>query len=261
MNRVGSFARSGGLALVVFAALFCFASGQVRADNVAQQFNANSFQAATAEATEYCTALWSDHAFDRLRDKIPLLGEQPTASMLTSTQRLRLEDRPLADLALEAFKKCKAAHARAWAKLPPAANTKVLGVVRQFDDLNAQLYRGEVTFGEYNVKRIQILQQLALATRIGEGSAVEVGRPSVAVKTTSEPPAPFNLGISTSVFGAGNAAFAQVGSVWDTADANAITQQFIDLDKQGRYSEAVPLAQKALALREKALGQITLTFS
>ncbi len=37
-------------------------------------------------------------------------------------------------------------------------------------------------------------------------------------------------------------------------DANALTQQVIELEKQGRYSEAVPLPQRALVLYEEALG-------
>ena len=49
-------------------------------------------------------------------------------------------------------------------------------------------------------------------------------------------------------------AIAQNSSVWDAADAITLNQQVVDLNKQGRYSEALPLAQNALALREKALG-------
>ncbi len=37
-------------------------------------------------------------------------------------------------------------------------------------------------------------------------------------------------------------------------DATALTQQVIELIKLGRVAEAVPLAQRALAIREKTLG-------
>ena len=37
-------------------------------------------------------------------------------------------------------------------------------------------------------------------------------------------------------------------------EATAVTQKAIQLYDQGRYSEAIPLAQRALAIREKALG-------
>jgi tetratricopeptide (TPR) repeat protein len=37
-------------------------------------------------------------------------------------------------------------------------------------------------------------------------------------------------------------------------EAATLTQQIIQLYKQGRYSEAIPLAQRALTIREKALG-------
>src|SRR5215468_11582404 len=38
------------------------------------------------------------------------------------------------------------------------------------------------------------------------------------------------------------------------AEAAALNQQVIQLYNQGRYSEAMPLAQRALAIQEKALG-------
>ena len=115
----------GNLALGILA-LLCGASGQVRAASAPQQFDAGSFQAATAKASEYCRTLWSDHAFDPLRDKIPLRGGQPTSSMLTNPQRVRPEDKPLADLALKTAEKCNAAHAAAWPMLPPPVHAKVL---------------------------------------------------------------------------------------------------------------------------------------
>ena len=37
-------------------------------------------------------------------------------------------------------------------------------------------------------------------------------------------------------------------------EATALTQQVIELTKQGRYSEAIPLAERALAIREMVLG-------
>ena len=72
MGRV--FTLVGNLALGIVV-LLCGASGPVRAASAPQQFDARNFQAASAKAIEYCTTLWSDHAFDPLRDKIPLLGE------------------------------------------------------------------------------------------------------------------------------------------------------------------------------------------
>jgi uncharacterized membrane protein YccF (DUF307 family) len=48
-------------------------------------------------------------------------------------------------------------------------------------------------------------------------------------------------------------ALGQSSSVGDTVDADALNQQIIQLYNQGRYSEAIPLAQRALAIREKAL--------
>jgi hypothetical protein len=127
MGRVASITLVGHLAFGVVA-LLCGAPGQVRAASAPQKFDVGNFQAANAKATEYCTTLWSDHAFDPLRDKIPLLpGEQPTSSMLTNPQRVP-EDKPLADLALQTDEKCKAAYTSAWAMLPPPVRAKMLGI-------------------------------------------------------------------------------------------------------------------------------------
>ena len=106
MGRVASITLVGHLALGVVA-LLCGASGQVRAASAQQQFDAGTYQAASAKAAEYCTTLWSDHAFDPLRDKIPLPPAQhPTSSMLINAERVRPEDKPLADLALKTAEKC-----------------------------------------------------------------------------------------------------------------------------------------------------------
>jgi tetratricopeptide (TPR) repeat protein len=43
-------------------------------------------------------------------------------------------------------------------------------------------------------------------------------------------------------------------SIRDTADAASLNQQVLQLYNQGRYSEAIPLAQRALTIREKALS-------
>ena len=162
MSRGASVILVGGLAFGIFAVL-CGAWGSARATSDPQQFDVKAYQAANAKALEYCTALWSDHAFDPLRDRLPLLGEPPTASMLASPLRIRPEDKSLADLALKTVEKCKAALAPALAMLPPHTKAKVLGVFRHVDALNSQLYTGKIAFGEYNVKRIKLLKQMALA--------------------------------------------------------------------------------------------------
>ena len=63
--------------------------------------------------------------------------------MLTNPQRVRPEDKPLADLALKTAEKCKAAAMTVWAMLPPPVHAKVLRVTRQLDALNTELYAGK----------------------------------------------------------------------------------------------------------------------
>ena len=85
---------------VSLAALVCWNSPKAHA----QQSNAASanqtVESAYANARQQCQALWSDHAFDSLRKKLPLLEDKPTLAMLTNKERLQPKDRPLADLAI-----------------------------------------------------------------------------------------------------------------------------------------------------------------
>jgi hypothetical protein len=184
MHRVAS------ITLVV--ALLCGAPGQVRAASAQQQFDAGTYQAASAKAAEYCTTLWSDHAFDPLRDKIPLLpGEQPTASMLINAERVRPEDKPLADLALKTAEKCNEAFETAWLMLPPPVHAKLLRLQRQGDALNTQLSKGKITFGEYNQKNIQLRKQVALAfASLSEGRGVQTARSAVTIPELKPLPPP-----------------------------------------------------------------------
>jgi len=46
-----------------------------------------------AEARSECARLWSDHAFDSLRKRIPLAGEKPTFEMLKNNGRSGYLDR------------------------------------------------------------------------------------------------------------------------------------------------------------------------
>ena len=190
MARFASITLVGNLVLG-FVALLCGASGPVGAESAPQQFDAANFQAATTKASEYCTTLWSDHTFDPLRDKIPLLGGQPTPSMLTNPQRVRPEDRPLADLALKTAEKCKAATATAWAMLPHSVHAKLLRLTQRADALNTQLYKGKITFGEYNVKRVEILTQMVLAiASIPQGPRVETAQSAATALDTKPLPPP-----------------------------------------------------------------------
>ena len=109
--------------------------------------------------------------------------------MLKNPQRVRPEDKPLADLVLKTAEKCDAAFATTLAMLPPLVHAKVLSVKGKGDTLNRQLSEGKITFGEYNVKGLQIRKQMQLAlASISEGSAIETTRSSVIVAETTPPP-------------------------------------------------------------------------
>ena len=111
----------------------------------------NTFKNNLAKAEEVCKALWSDHALDPLRAKIPLGEDKPTFAMLKNTERLKLKDRPVADLAIKALEKCRAARADVYAALPPQLIVAIHGIDRRQDANIAELYAGKITFGEFNI--------------------------------------------------------------------------------------------------------------
>src|SRR5260370_39155949 len=114
------------LALILLVAAFLCAW----APNVqAQQSDAigfeNTFKSNFAKAQEVCKAVWSDHALDPLRAKIPFGEDKPSFAMLKNTERLKIKDRPVADLAIKALEKCRAAHADVYAALPPQVTAMI----------------------------------------------------------------------------------------------------------------------------------------
>jgi hypothetical protein len=83
----------------------------------ATKFDQPTYQAALTKAQADCTALYADHAFDSLRDKLPL-GRNPTYVMFADTERLSQRDKPVADLYVKTVKQCRVGFAAAVALLP-----------------------------------------------------------------------------------------------------------------------------------------------
>src|ERR1700680_3410306 len=101
--------------ILLVAAFICAEAPTVRAQQSnAANFN-NTYESVVAKARETCATLWSDRAFDPLRVKIPLGEEKPTFAMLKNIEKLQAKDRPLADLAIKALEKCRAAYADVYA--------------------------------------------------------------------------------------------------------------------------------------------------
>ena len=76
---------------------------------------------------------------------------KPTFAMLTDQTRILAKDRPLAALAIKTIEKCRALQVVAIALLPNQTQQRFEGFFREQDSLNAQLYLGKITIGEYNV--------------------------------------------------------------------------------------------------------------
>src|SRR5262249_15335043 len=122
-----------------------------------------TYLAAETKAKADCLALWADHALDPFRGKLALDGEQTTYAMLADPERLRPQDKPLADLVSKTYKRCRALYAPALAMLPPAVKTVVQGIFPKQDALIGQLSSGKITFGDYNLAMARLAGDLARA--------------------------------------------------------------------------------------------------
>src|SRR5215470_17672898 len=143
--RRRSITRYAIILVSAFAALSVYAQQQ----DAPQQ--PQDFSTAISKAIAACQALRADHAFDPIRDKFPWEGQKPTFGMLTDKTRLLPKDKPLADLFVKTIDKCKALERDAIALLPNQTQQRFDGFFREVDSLNARLYLGKITIGEYNV--------------------------------------------------------------------------------------------------------------
>jgi uncharacterized caspase-like protein len=170
-------------AVLVFALL-------AATDALAQEQTPESLQKkiekASAEATSECARLWSDHAFDSLRKRIPLEGEKPTFTMLKNPERLKKSERPMADRAIATLEKCRKAWEPVYALLPTAASERIRADQRLQDIKIAELYSGKITFGEFNVATSTAISDfvktfsgvsLPSATDLDQKSLTEVAKP------------------------------------------------------------------------------------
>ena len=137
--------------LLVSALAMLFACTSANAQQNQPPERPQGFSTAVATAAAACKALWADHAFDPVRDKVWFGDEKPTFAMLTNRARLLPKEKPLADLARKTLEKCRTLHASAWALLPYQTQVKIQGCETEEDTLIAQLYVGKITFGELNV--------------------------------------------------------------------------------------------------------------
>ena len=104
---------------LVLALLLCFTNASVQSQQSDPIGFETTFKDSLAKAQDACKAIWSDHALDPLRTKIPFGEDKPPFAMLKNAERLRLKDRPVADLAIKALEKCRAAYIDVYSALPP----------------------------------------------------------------------------------------------------------------------------------------------
>ena len=136
---------------LVTAAFLSVVGCSARAQQPDAALFSSGYKSATDKAVAECQKLWADPAFDALRDKVPLGSQKPTIQMLTSSARLEVKDRPMADRAIKVVQQCRMAYAPAYAMLAEPSQILIEGLYREEDALIAQLYTGKITFGEFNV--------------------------------------------------------------------------------------------------------------
>jgi Caspase domain/PDZ domain len=151
------------VSILVVATFLCAGAPNVNAQQSNTPTFINTYESVVAKARETCTTLWSDHAFDPLRDKIPLGEEKPTFAMLKNSEKLKVKERPLAELAIKTLEKCREAYADVYATLPPQVSAMIHGVERRQDSVVAEIYRGKLTFGEFNIAMNRLNGELASA--------------------------------------------------------------------------------------------------
>jgi hypothetical protein len=147
-----------GVIAFVFAWDAEAAAQQSRAPNFEQ-----SYETAVGKARQECTVLFADHAFDALRKHIPLGEQKPTFEMLKSGEKLKSKEKPVADLAIKTLEKCRRAWGDVYAMLPPQVSSMIHGVERQQDSIIAELYRGKITFGDFNAGMNRLNGELSAA--------------------------------------------------------------------------------------------------
>jgi len=137
------------LGLFVSACGITCVNAQAQQPNASQQ--AETFATVYPKAHQECLALWSDHAFDWLRKKIPLNDEKAILSMLTSNEKLLNKEKPIADLAVKTLEKCRSLYAPAYSMLPEPMQILVKGIQLKQDALIAEVFNKKITFGNFNV--------------------------------------------------------------------------------------------------------------
>jgi uncharacterized caspase-like protein len=170
-----------GVLILLFAVFLCSPDAGIQAQQSDPIGFENTFKNNFAKAQEVCKAIWADHALNPLRAKIPFGEDKPTFAMLKNTEKLKLKDKPVADLAIKALEKCRAAYVDAYESLPPQVTAMIHGIDRRQDANIAELYAGKITFGEFNVATNRLRGDVSLAL-----SGVQTTQPA------SAPPDPSN---------------------------------------------------------------------
>jgi hypothetical protein len=152
-----------------------------------------TYEQTRAKAQDECKALWSNHTFDWLRQKIPLGDEKPPLSMLTSKERLHPKDKPRADLAIKTLEQCRQANAPVYAMLPAGVQDMIHGLERRQDAVIAELYVGKITFGEFNVKWTQLNGEHFRALSGIPQTTPSPASSSASVKIAAPSPAPLSV--------------------------------------------------------------------
>jgi hypothetical protein len=114
-------------------------------------------------AQQYCRLMLADPALDPIRSKVALDNPtNQTFAMRTDTSRATEQEKPALGMWVDMRRECRTETIR---KVPmPAQAVAVLNAAAQAtDSLTAQLYLGEITYGEFADRRAKINAELEIA--------------------------------------------------------------------------------------------------
>jgi mannitol-1-phosphate/altronate dehydrogenase len=121
------------------------------------QMNAQNQRAALereiADARQQCESLMSDTALNPIREKVTLIGAEPTFAMRTNTDHVSAEEKPIIALWAHKRDQCWQIARPTLAKMRVQIVAVDNATKQVVDSMIAELYLGNITYGELANKR------------------------------------------------------------------------------------------------------------
>ena len=123
-----------------------------------------ALQKAVADTRQGCEALFADSVLDPIRNKVALYNpEQQTFAMRTNTDYVSGEEKPVIALWAQKRDQCEQIAGPMLAMFPVQMVAVTKAAKQATDSMIAQLYLGQITYGELANKRAQNLAEMRTA--------------------------------------------------------------------------------------------------